>query len=99
MNEVRIVTNNVPRPILYGWELTEKEKENFDYYTEEELDCATFFRYKGEAYDIADFMRANFPNSPFSSWAGYSSDSFFSGIVIKFPPDSDDHVIVGWYCS
>jgi hypothetical protein len=37
---------------------------------------------------------------PFQGWDGYSSDSYFSGIVIKYPPDNDyDFIIVGWYCS
>lgn len=96
---MKIYTNNHKRPLIYGFELTSNERSEFDYYDEEEIEFAQFFRYKGEVYDLGDFMRTNFPNSPFTGWAGYSSDSFFSGILVKFPPDDDEFVIVGTYIS
>jgi hypothetical protein len=99
MNEIKITTNNIPRPILYGYELTPAERAEFDYYNEDELDCAMFFRYKGEVYDIGEFMRVPKYNPFPDAWAGYMSDSYFSGILIRFPDDDDDYVIVGRYCS
>jgi len=98
-DSLRIFCNNIPRPIVYGYELSEKEREEFDYYDSEELDYAMFFRYKGEVYDMGEFMRMPKYNPFPSVWAGYMSDSYFSGILIRFPEDDDETVIVGWYCS
>ena len=98
-SSITIVTNNKPRFIIYGFELTQKEKKGFDYYEDdEELDNQTFFRYKGNVYCMEDFMRID-KNSPFDykKWNGYSSDSFFSGILVKIV--DDESVIVGRYYS
>ena len=97
MSEVKIITNNHPRPIVYGWELSDSERQEFDYYDADELDCAMFFRYKGEIYDLGEFMCVD--RGPFTGWDGYSSDSFFSGILVKYPEHDNDHVMVGWYVS
>lgn len=88
---MRITTNNVPRDILHAWNLTLAELSEFDYLidkpdnaTDEELqqlwyDCgASFFRYRGEVYDMGEFMRIE-PNSVhFEGWDGYRSDSFLA---------------------
>ena len=96
MSDVRIITNNQKRPIIYYWELTNDERNEFSYANEDD----TFFRYKWELYCLADFMSLQDNDGPFQGWQGYSSDSYFSGIVIKYPPDNDyDFIIVGWYCS
>ena len=50
-----IKTNNIPRAVFSGYDLTDKEKAEFDYYSPEELCCALFFRYKGNVYDIGGF--------------------------------------------
>jgi hypothetical protein len=90
-----IKTNNVPRATFSGYELTDKEKAEFDYYAPEELNDALFFRYKGNAYDIGEFLIA--PES-LKPWHGYLSDSFFSGIVVKYA-NNNEQVIVGKYYS
>lgn len=95
--ELEIITNNQPRQLIYGHELTEKEKEDFDYL--DDIDGHDFFRYKGQVYDPCEFMRIeNHPDSDFNSWQGYSSDTFFSGIVLKYNDDMES-VIVGRYYS
>jgi ribosomal protein L30E len=92
---MKIRTNNKPRHVIYGFELSNKERQEFDYYTGEELDNATFFRYKGNIYDVGEFMRC--PDS-LAPWHGYSSDSYFSGVVVKIV-DNGESVIVGQYFS
>ena len=102
---IKITTNHVPRDIVYGFELSEKERQEFDYYDDEALDTAEFFRYKGQVYDLGDFMRIDgHDDKEFASWNGYMSDSFFSGILVKWPrmdynPREIDteHVIIGRY--
>ena len=36
-------------------------------------------------------------NDSLKGWEGYSSDSYFSGTLVKYI--DDDSVIMGWYCS
>lgn len=94
----KIKTNNVPRDLFYGHELNDKERKEFDYISDEDLSSHEFFRYKGEVYDPSDFMRAN-EISDLKGWDGYASDSFFSGIVIKYADEYCETIIVGTYTS
>lgn len=99
-----ITTNNVPRDLVYGYELTPKEREEFDYYDTEELESHEFVRYRGWIYDPSEFMAV--PRNTcapdgiesLQQWDGYQSDSYFSGIVIRYV-DGFERVIVGTYCS
>lgn len=96
-----IKTNNIPRPVLHWWELTDKERKEFDYIDESLGDVFnTFVRYKGEAYDLGEFMRVNntIGEPLFEGWQGYQSDSFFSGLLVKYTNDGES-VIVGRYYS
>ena len=96
-----IITNHQPRFTIPGYDLTAKERAEFDYYTEQELEEATFFRYKGNVYDLGEFMRCEmngYDQPAWSRWDGYYSESAFSGVLIKFTPDSDS-VIVARYMS
>ena len=90
---MKIITNNQPRLLLYGYELTDKEKQDFDYL--EDIDSNNFVKYKGSIYDAGEFMRVD--NDYLKDWDGYSSDSYFSGILIKYI--DSDHVIVARYYS
>lgn len=103
MQTVKIVTNNVPRFTIDGFELTDKEKREFEYYSAEDLNNSTFFRYKGHVYDLAEFSRIGKSVAPhpqregWENWDGYLTDSFFSGILIKFPENNMHSVIVAQY--
>lgn len=88
-----VKTNNVPRATFSGYELTDKEKAEFDYYTPEELGDASFFRYKGNVYDVGEFLLA--PES-LQPWHGHSPTNYFSGVVIRYTDDMES-VIVGVY--
>ena len=104
---LEIITNNAPREIIYYDDLTENEKKDFDWIDNdngEESDYS-FFRYKGNVYCLADFMRINKNNNQYienddglKEWDGYHSDSFFSGMLVKYVY-SNDMVIVGRYFS
>lgn len=94
MNNIKIITNNVPRNIIYGYELSDKQKQDFDYI--EDIDSHDFVKYKNNIYDLSEFMRIE-NNDSLKDWHGYSSDSYFSGKLVKYI-DSDT-VIMGWYCS
>lgn len=107
---VRITTNNVPRPVIDAYELSPDERAEFDYLDwdaiEKGEDSASFFRYKGRLYDLGEFMivretQMAREDDTLRGWDGYSADSFFSGLLVRYP--REDHygesVVVGWYCS
>lgn len=104
MSTLTITTNGIPRDIIKAYELADNEREQFDYYDwsaiEKGEDSASFFRYKGELYDFGEFMVWNYPFNQlnFKDWHGYQSDTYFSGIVIKYTDDFE-RVIVGRYYS
>jgi len=101
-----IRTNNHKRQVLNRWELTAKESAEFDYLAEDE---GQFFRFKGTVYDLGEFSRITAPGSArshpmecqapeFHGWDSYLSDSYFSGVLIKFAVDFES-VIVAQYFS
>ncbi len=99
MDEITIITNNVPRPILSGYELTDSERKDFDYIDWENT-VGSFFRYKGEIYDLDDGFDYVKDTQRFSNWHGIQPDSFFSGILIRYLPATDyEEIVVGrYYC-
>lgn len=58
---IKITTNNVPRDIVEAYQLTEKERKEFDYLDwsaiERGEDSASFVRYRGVLYSLSDFVR------------------------------------------
>lgn len=97
---IRIITNNTPRPILSGFELTKKERKEFDYIDWNKVNSGEadpeFFRYKGNVYSTDEFMSIEERDRPlFFDWHGYKAETFFSGILIKLV--GDDYVVVGRY--
>ena len=103
VNQIEIKTNNVPRFLLDGWELSTKEREEFDYIEDVGEEIARFFRYKDRIYDSHEFQTtAGMPEgNPLKQWDGIQNDSFFSGIVIRFVSlsETSDAVIVGTYIN
>jgi hypothetical protein len=102
MSTLTVKTNNVPREAkmgMYLWgSLRQELRGQFDYLTDDEFDEMEFFKYKGYWYSIGDFMRLD-SNSAFGNrkWDGYSSDSYFSGVLVKYCYDGT--VVVGRYYS
>jgi hypothetical protein len=107
VDQVIVRTNNVPREIIDGCQLTAAEREDFDYHDwtaiEDGTGSASFFRYRGELYDLGNFMRwsaLSTGEAPdwMDRWDGYASDSFSSGMVVRFvQSDYDTCVVVGSY--
>ena len=93
-----IRTNNVPRGFVYSFELSEEEKKDFDYYNAEELDNATFFRYRGQVYDLAEFIRISGDDPILSKWDGAAGDSYFSGTLVRLV-EGEERIVVGAYYS
>ncbi|HEY2530254.1 MAG TPA: hypothetical protein VGJ20_20350 [Xanthobacteraceae bacterium] len=102
MGELTIKTNNVPRNLLRWYELTDKERAEFDYLDTEDkqMECE-FVRYRAWVYDLGDVERIDdyARHEPkFRKWHGIVSDSFFSGVVFRYTADFEQ-VICGTYFS
>jgi hypothetical protein len=96
---MKVRANNVPRDIICGYDLTQAERADFDYLSADDLDCSSFFRYRGAVYFLGDFCRWDNPASPTRGpWDGYCSDSFFSGLVVRYV-DEGERIVVGTYFS
>lgn len=99
MGHLTIRTNNQPRDILYWHELTEKEQADFDYLdSDERQEQANFVRYRGNVYDLGEFMRVPSGADEMAKWHGYHGDSYFSGILVQWT-DDNERVIMGDYYS
>lgn len=88
MSDLTITTNNVPRDLLTGADLTDAELAEFDWLDDAESDGG-FFRYRGTVYNLSDFERTSL-----KGWDGISHDSYFSGVVVRLV-DDNERVIVG----
>ena len=97
-----ITTNNQPRDLLYLSDFSEAEQQqirsDYDWMRPEDIDCSFgFFRYRSSVYHLQDFMRVE-NNDALQGWDGYSSDSYFSGVLIRLAEDCES-VVVARYCS
>jgi hypothetical protein len=102
MIEFEIKTNNVPRAIIYGYELTENERSEFDYIKWDDESAVTeeFFRYKKELYHLGDIETTlGYPAFKDSGWDGIITQAFYFGILVKYAGEDNDQVIVGRYSS
>lgn len=106
---LRIITNNHPRELVSWHELPAGvAAEWFDYVTDEdERYSPRFVQYRGSWHDTSD-CDGRAPQEAFPGWDLYQSDSFFSGIVFRWPYDDFgthgrdydyDRVIVGRYLA
>ena len=103
MSTLTIKTDNRPRDLKsifdYSVPTQVKIRKQFDYYSEEELAELMLFSYRDIIYNLNDFMRIEGDNLlKEQGWEGYSSDSYFSGVCVRFTEDNDQ-VIVGTYYS
>jgi hypothetical protein len=96
-----IKCDNVPRFTLDWSDLSNKEKGEFNYFdlAKGEQHDTTFVRYKGVVYDLNEFQLVS-KNAPpeMQKFDGYQSDSFFSGVLIRFvDPSTCDMVVAATY--
>jgi hypothetical protein len=93
---LKIYTDNKWKQFKYRNEVPDKVlSDYFDHLPEEEYGDG-FIKYRKRWYHTSDFMRQT--HSEFNGWDGYSSDSFFSGILIKLSDDGEEYKI-GTYIS
>ena len=97
----KIITNNQSRRTIYGYAVPASVKEDYDYLSSEEKEDG-WIHYRKHWYHISDFAPVS-RNAPewMKEWDGYKSDSFFSGVLIKWGDPStgfySDEYIIGTY--
>lgn len=93
---MKIITNNHYRQILYFHELEPSEQDELkDSY--ESVEESTFFRYRGQVYDLGEFTRPSYLSNDYmklNKWDGMYGETFFSAVVVKYD-DSCESVKVG----
>jgi len=92
MNKMKVITNRIPRPIINGCELSEKERAEFDFLESEELDCAPFFRYRGDVYYLGNFMRYNVEINGIL-WHGAEGHSYFNSTLVHLCADGENVIV------
>lgn len=99
---IRVITNHHERDIIEGYELTEAERQEFDYidWSDPETNTERFFRYHGSLYDLGEFSAdfgitkgSGLPDA-LSTWHGYLSDSALTAVVVRYT-DDQERVVVG----
>jgi hypothetical protein len=102
---IEIITDNKWKDLKYGHEVPEKVlNDQFDWLDEEErVGGYGFIKYRGNWYHLSEFMciekqHNDDDDGAFSSWHGYKSDSFFSGVVIKVSDDGEGYKIGTYIC-
>lgn len=91
-----IKTNNRPRLLIYGYELSDKEKAEFDWM--DDVDSSDFFRYKGQVYALSEAINLGSGPLTVAGWHGAYPQTAFSGVLVKLVDGDADRVIIGrWY--
>lgn len=107
---LKITTNNHERPIVRWHELTDAEREEFDYIANDGPDARDEFqgvRFRKSVYDLGQFERIPHTIAMFEAdgadnaerellnWHGCQTQSAFDAILVRFKLDYDT-VIVGY---
>lgn len=96
---MNIKTNNQPRRLFFASELSQPERaklrRQFDWMDDEQFTSSfSFFKYRGEYYNLHDISTNTDPDGVFKGWHGVASDSAFSGVLVKL---CGYDVVVGRY--
>ena len=83
---MKIKTNNQFRPVLYWQDLEANEQSELSD-SHDTVQESTFFRYRGQVYDIGEFMITQSPL--LSAWDGVFGTSYFSAVLVKYSDDGD----------
>jgi len=98
-----IITNNVPRPLLDYWDLTENEQRFVaETYNEPEDERGPYFKYRDYLYTLNEIVRTT--HNPYGNatdlsdkgWDGYLADSLWTAILVRLTDDCDA-VVIGRY--
>jgi hypothetical protein len=95
---MEVQTNNVPRDVIDAYELSTEERADFDYIDWDAIDrgedSASFFRYRGQLFDLGEFLLTTSGELREMGWEGIATDTFFSATVVRYVDDGE-RVVVG----
>ena len=104
---MNVITNHQPREVIDAWQLTADERREFDYLDwiaiEEGRNSASFFRYRGELYDLGEFSVFDYPyferneSEWAKEWDGIQTDSYFSATLIRYTDNYEAVVVARCY--
>lgn len=86
----------------YGYQFAKNGnlRKWYDWMDDEKFETTIFYRHHARYYCLDDFMVSREWNNPAQNWMegwdGYSSDSYFSGVLIKYR-DSDEYAMLATY--
>lgn len=86
-------------PLLDWSDLTETERDEFDWMSEDEQISATLFRYRDQIFSVTEFMLTTNSSLQELGWVGIHTDTFFSATVCKMPDFDNDEITVGFAMS
>jgi hypothetical protein len=97
---MKIITNHKFREFLFGCEIADKKvRDEFDWMSDEDFKEASFIRYRKNWYALSEFLCVqNEATGDFAGWDGYMSDTFYSGVLIKFSSDNEFVKVATFYC-
>tara|TARA_R100001129_G_scaffold159072_1_gene123120 strand:- start:169 stop:510 length:342 start_codon:yes stop_codon:yes gene_type:complete len=93
---VAITTNHHVREFLFQWDVPDDVLDSQFEHLDSFEATTGFFKYRGWWYHVSDFVRISGVdnlNNQFEPWDGYSSDSFFSGVLIKLHRDGETYTV------
>lgn len=108
---MHIITNWQARPLFALADMPEKDRKEFDYVDDEF--SVRFARYRGQWIDCNDTQRIEpdtgkahrmgwamrvHPGSPLCHFDAIISDSYFSGMLVRFSDDRESVIIGRYYC-
>lgn len=107
MTNIKIHTNNQPRPLVSVNEIPIEFRDEFDYIYDK--DQQSLVKYKDYWYDAYDTQKIHVgtgdpfgmvvdKGSPFADWHAITSESFFSGVLFRFLDDGERVVVGSYYC-
>lgn len=92
---MKIYTDHKWKQLQYRYEVPPKVlKDYFGHLTEDDSDG--YIYYRKQWYHVSDFMRVEGDVFP-KEWDGYSSDTYFSGILIRLSEDGETYQIGTYY--
>ncbi len=108
VDNIQIFGNNQEREVLYFFQLSEKwqaiAKKDFNWIEDSSTctwDDMQFFIYKNQLYCMEDFMSIRNGAHPtpnfMKNFDGYTNDTYFSGILIKYSEEDSDYIKVYTY--
>ena len=100
---MKITTNNKERELLSYWQLSKRELKDFNYIERMEEDgIGRFFRYRGDCYDVSEFDIVQhtqfYKEGACENWHGYQSDTYFSGVLIRYSGDFESVIVGRYFC-